>query len=51
MVLVAMDVLVVGERRDGLSELSMRSETYVANGSGVTGQLPKIRGHRSRPVF
>ena len=31
-----MDVLAVGERRDGLSEPSMSAETYVCNGSGVT---------------
>ena len=31
-----MDVLAIGERRDGLSEPSMSSETYVCNGSGVT---------------
>ena len=32
----AMGVLAVGERRDGLSEPSASSETYVCNGSGVT---------------
>ena len=31
-----MGVLAVGERRDALSQPSMKSETYVCNGSGVT---------------
>ena len=36
-----MGVLAVGERRDGLSEPSMSSETYVCNGSGVTVKCRK----------
>ena len=31
-----MGVLAVGEQRDGLSEPSMSSKTYVCNGPGVT---------------
>ena len=31
-----MGMLAIGERRDGLSEPSTRSETDVCNGSGVT---------------
>ena len=31
-----MGMLAIGERRDGLSEPSMSSETYVCNGSGLT---------------
>ena len=36
-----MDVLAVGEQRDGLSEPSMSAETYVCNGSGVTVKCRK----------
>ena len=46
-----MDVLAIGERRDGLSEPSMRSETYVCNGSGVTVNCRKAENIVLDPFF
>ena len=46
-----MDVLAIGERRDGLSEPSMSSETYVCNGSGVTVNFPKAGNIILDPFF
>ena len=46
-----MGVLAVGERRDGLSEPSTRSETYVCNGSGVTVKCRKAGDIVLEPFF
>ena len=46
-----MGVLVVGERRDGLSEPSMSSETYVCNGSYVTVNCRKPGNIVLDPLF
>ena len=39
-----MDVLAVVALRDGLWETPSQAETYVCNGLGCTGQLPKKTG-------
>ena len=46
-----MGVLAVGERRDGLPEPSMRAETYVCNGSGVTVNCRKSGNIILDPFF
>ena len=46
-----MDVPAIGERRDGLSEPSMSSETYVCNGSSVTVKYRKPEDIVLDPFF